>query len=61
MTQKIIITQIKSAIGYPKNQKATLKALNLKKLHNPITHTATPPILGMVNTIKHLVTVQKIK
>jgi large subunit ribosomal protein L30 len=30
---KVKITQIKSGIGYPKNQKATLKALGLNKMH----------------------------
>lgn len=61
MAKTIKITQVKSAIGYPKNQKATIKALNLRGLHKSVTHNATPAILGMVNTIKHLVTVETTK
>ena len=54
---KIYVTQVKSAINRPKDQKATLVALGIKKLHNPKEHEATPQILGMVNKVKHLVTV----
>lgn len=54
---KIIVTQVKSAIKRPKDQKATLVALGIKKLHNPKEHEATPQILGMVRKVSHLVTV----
>lgn len=56
---KITITQIRSAINRPKDQKATLKALGLSKLHNPKTHEATPQILGMVAKVKHLLSVEE--
>lgn len=59
MPHTIHITQVKSAIGYTKNQKATIKALGLSKLHHTVTHKATPAILGMVNTVKHLVHVEQ--
>lgn len=58
MPKDIHITQVKSAIGYTKNQKATLKALGLTKLHKTVTHKPTPSILGMVNTVKHLLRVE---
>ena len=45
---KIKITQVRSAINRPKRQKATIQALGIKKLHNPVEHEATPQILGMV-------------
>lgn len=56
---KIKITQIKSVIGRPKRQKNTVEALGLKKLHNPVVHEATPQILGMVEKVSHLVTVEE--
>ena len=56
---KIRITQVKSAIDRPKRQKDTLKALGLRKMHQTVEHEATPQILGMVNKVNHLVTVQE--
>jgi large subunit ribosomal protein L30 len=58
---KIIITQVKSGIGSTKRQKATLEALGLKKLHQPIEHEATPQIIGMVNKMRHLISVEEVK
>ena len=53
----IKIKQIKSKIGAPKKQKATLEALGLKKINSVVEHEATPQILGMVNKVRHLVLV----
>jgi large subunit ribosomal protein L30 len=58
MAKEVIVTQVKSAIRRPKNQKRTLEALGLKKLHRPVTKEATPQILGMIAKVSHLVTVQ---
>lgn len=57
---KLIITQVKSGIGSTKRQKATLEALGLKKLNNPIEHEATPQIVGMVNKLRHLLSVEEV-
>lgn len=56
---KIKITQIKSKIGSTSRQKLTLEALGLKKVNGTIEHEATPQILGMVEKVRHLVTVEK--
>jgi large subunit ribosomal protein L30 len=61
MMAKVIITQVRSGINRPKDQKATLIALGIKKMHNAVEHEATPQILGMVNKIKHLVEVKEVK
>ena len=53
---KIKIKQIKSRIGRPKDQKMTLDALGLTKMNKVVEHNATPQILGMVNKVKHLIT-----
>lgn len=55
---KIIITQVRSAINRPKDQKLTIKALGIKKLHNPVEHEDTPQIMGMVKKVAHLVNVE---
>jgi large subunit ribosomal protein L30 len=53
----IKVKQVKSRIKCPKNQKRTLDALGLKKMHHVVEHEATPSILGMIEKVKHLVSV----
>jgi|TARA_B100000768_G_scaffold129505_1_gene120111 large subunit ribosomal protein L30 len=55
----IKIKKIKSAIKRPGNQKKTLLALGLKKIGQVVEHQDNPSILGMINKVKHLVTVTK--
>lgn len=55
----IKIKQTKSRIGAPKDQKKTLDALGLRKLNRIVEHEDTPSILGMVEKVKHLVTIVK--
>ena len=57
---KLKITQVKSSIGSTKRQKATLEALGLKKLNIPVEHEATPQIVGMINKMGHLITVEEV-
>ena len=57
---KIKITQVRSAIGSPKRQKATLIALGIKKLNRSVEHEATPQILGMINKLQHLLVVEEV-
>jgi large subunit ribosomal protein L30 len=59
MMAKIKITQIKSRIGSPKDQKRTLDALGLTKMHKTVEHEYTPSIEGMVRKVRHLVSVEK--
>ena len=56
---KIKIRQIKSQIGRLKNQKRTLEALGLRKINQVVEHEATPQILGMINKVKHLISVEE--
>jgi large subunit ribosomal protein L30 len=51
------ITWRKSAIGYSKDQKATITALGLRRLHHTVEHEASPSIRGMVFKVRHLVDV----
>jgi large subunit ribosomal protein L30 len=53
----IKIKQVRSAIKRPAVQKATIKALGLKRLNHVVEHVATPQILGMVRKVQHLVQV----
>lgn len=54
---RLRITYRKSAIGYAWDQKATLAALGLRRLHQTVEHEATPSIRGMVHKVRHLVSV----
>jgi large subunit ribosomal protein L30 len=58
---KVRITQVKSKIGRLQNQKRTLEALGLRKVNQVVEHNATPAIMGMVNTVKHLISFEEIK
>ncbi|MDE3089447.1 MAG: 50S ribosomal protein L30 [Chloroflexota bacterium] len=58
---KLRITWVKSAIGYKKNQKATVAALGLRKLGQSIEHDDTPQVRGMVFAVRHLVKMEEAK
>ncbi len=61
MMSKIKITYKKSAIGYNKSQKRTIKALGFRKLYQVIERDDTPVIRGMVHKVRHLVSVEEVK
>jgi large subunit ribosomal protein L30 len=56
--KKIKITQTKSAIGYRKRTKSTLRALGLRKINASVIKISNPAIQGMINTVNHLVKVE---
>ncbi len=58
---KIRVKQVKSKIGRLQSQKRTLEALGLRKMNQVVEHEATPSIIGMVNTVKHLISVEEVK
>ena len=57
---KIKITQVRSAINRPKNQKLVLEALGLRKMNQSVEQENSPVILGMVRKVNHLVKVENI-
>ncbi len=54
---KIRISWRKSAISYARDQKRTLRALGLRRLHQTVEHDDTRAIRGMINKVRHLVSV----
>ncbi|GHT10993.1 50S ribosomal protein L30 [Bacteroidia bacterium] len=54
----IKIKQVISRIGCPKDQKRTLDALGLRKTGRVVEHEDNPAILGMIEKVKHLVSVE---
>jgi large subunit ribosomal protein L30 len=57
---RIRIKQVKSSIGANHHQKAILAALGLHKRLQSVEHDNTPEIMGMVNKMKHLLTVEEV-
>jgi len=51
---------VKSSIGYPKDQKATIEALGFRKLQQTVEHEDHPTIRGMIRKVNHLVQVEEI-
>lgn len=56
---KIKITQVRSKIKCTQRQKLTLQALGLRKINHTVEHEATPQIIGMVEKVKHLVSISE--
>lgn len=58
---KLKLTQVKSAIHRPKDQKATLIALGIKRMHQTVEKESNPVIMGMVNKVKHMLEITEVK
>jgi large subunit ribosomal protein L30 len=56
---KLLITWIKSDIGYTRDQKLTLKSLGFHRLNQSVTHKDSLSVRGMINKVKHLVKVEE--
>lgn len=54
------VTWVKSAIGYGDDQKRTIKALGLRRLHQSVEHPDSPSVRGMVGAVRHLVQVENV-
>lgn len=56
--ETVRIRQVRSGIGYPKDQGATLRGLGLRRMHQVVEREDTPAVRGMINKINHLVRVE---
>jgi large subunit ribosomal protein L30 len=57
---KLRITWVKSSIGYSESQKATIRALGIRRLGQSVERPDNPSIRGMVHKIRHLVEVEEV-
>lgn len=53
------ITQRRSAIGSPPDQRRTIKALGLRRIGHTVVRKDTPDTRGMVFKVRHLVEVEE--
>ena len=57
---RLKVEQKRSTIGCKKNQRDTLRSLGLKRIGDVVVKEDRPEILGMVHTVRHLVTVEEV-
>ena len=57
-TGTLRVTLVRSTIGKPKDQGATVRSLGLRKLHQTVELPDTPSVRGMVNKVRHLLNVE---
>ncbi|HLS91136.1 MAG TPA: 50S ribosomal protein L30 [Limnochordia bacterium] len=57
---QIKVTLKRSSIGFAKDQKETLRALGLRRLHQSVIKEDNPSIRGMIHKVKHLVEVEEV-
>ena len=60
INDKVIrVTLVRSPIGYTKDQRATARALGLRRMHQTVEHKDNPTLRGMIQKIIHLVQVEE--
>lgn len=59
--KQLKLTLTRSLIGYPKDQRLTVKALGLGKIGTQVVKEDNPTIRGMVHKVEHLVTVEEVE
>jgi large subunit ribosomal protein L30 len=60
MASKLRMTLTRSGIGLPKDQKATVRALGLKRMHQTVEHDDTRAVRGMWDKVRHMVTLEEV-
>ncbi|MBU2526305.1 MAG: 50S ribosomal protein L30 [Flavobacteriaceae bacterium] len=55
------VTQVKSSIKRTDTQKRTLASLGLGRIGKSVQHQDSPSIHGMINKVKHLISVEEVK
>ena len=58
--KKLRIKQVRSIIGRPARQRRTMEARGLRRINHTREVVATPQILGMIDSVKHLLSVEEI-
>ena len=57
---RLVVTQTRSAAGTKPKQRATLRALGLKRIAQSVEHEDRPEIRGMIVRVSHLVRVEEV-
>ena len=57
---KLRVTQRRSVIDRPRDQKATIRALGLHRMNDSVVKDDRPEIRGMIDKVRHLVEVEEV-
>jgi large subunit ribosomal protein L30 len=57
---RLKVTQVRSVIDRPKDQKATVRALGLRRISDSVVKDDRPEIRGMIQKVSHLVRVEEV-
>lgn len=57
---RLKVTQVRSRIDRPRDQKATLRALGLHRVNDSVVKDDRPEIRGMISKVSHLVRVEEV-
>ena len=56
---RIVVRQVRSAIGYDRRQRGILRGLGLRRLNQSVSVEDTPATRGMIAAVAHLVRVEE--
>lgn len=57
---RLRVTQVRSTIDRPRDQKATVRALGLRRIDHSVVKEDRPDIRGMLAKVRHLVRVEEV-
>jgi large subunit ribosomal protein L30 len=57
---RLKVTQTRSKIGGTRAQRESLRSLGLKRIRDVVVKEDRPEIRGMIQTVRHLVTVEEV-
>jgi len=58
---RLKLTQVRSVIDRPKDQKRTVRALGLHRINDTVTKDDRPEIRGMIRKVAHVVRVEEVE
>jgi large subunit ribosomal protein L30 len=58
---RLKVTQVRSVIGRPQDQKATVRRLGLHRIDDSVVKEDRPEIRGMIAKVRHLVRVEEVE
>jgi large subunit ribosomal protein L30 len=59
-TKGIKVTQVRSVIDRPKDQKDTVRRLGLHRMHDSVVKDDSPDVRGMIAKVRHLLQVEEL-
>jgi len=60
MVTSLKVTQIRSVIDRPQDQKDTVRRLGLRRIRHTVSKEDRPDIRGMLAKVRHLVSVEEV-